>query len=186
MCGCWQRHLCLEPSATNVPNSSVFPRNLHHSLPLKVAERNRQSEPMWLVLEAWGMNTKAFPSRWATCFASFVSIALVKGKNLPRGHDKFTCSHISHIFRALGLTSSVVSPLPLTLQPFGWNINKQPNTSTMTHIRVNRLNGEVLELTLTEKEANRLMCNRDLKQFLAKADSSGWAFEQKMLQSTSR
>ena len=55
---------------------------------------------------------------------------------------------------------------------------------TMTHIRVNRLNGEVLELTLTEKEANRLMCNRDLKQFLGKADSSSWAWK-KMVKSTS-
>ena len=47
----------------------------------------------------------------------------------------------------------------------------------MTHIRVNRLNGDVLEITLTEKEANRLMCNRDLKQCLAKADASSWALK---------
>ena len=69
----------------------------------------------------------------------------------------------------------------LILQPI-WLKNQLPARdptwfldTTMTRIRVNRLNGEVLEVVLTEKEANHLACNRDLKQCLAKADASSWA-----------
>ena len=41
-------------------------------------------------------------------------------------------------------------------------------------IRVHRLNGEVLEVSLTIQEANNLTSNRDLKQCLARHDCSSW------------